>query len=81
MQTRTYHSISASSAAVQAFGRSMSLQIQQYAARRVNRGKSLCLLSWVIVGFILGVGWLTGELLKGGGWAYDWEQKLALLDF
>jgi hypothetical protein len=45
----------------------MSLQIQQYAARRVNRGKSLYFLSWVIVGFILGIGWLTEELLRGGG--------------
>jgi hypothetical protein len=24
-------------------------------------------LSWVIVGFILGIGWVTGEPLKGGG--------------
>jgi len=67
MQTRTHHSISTSSARVQAFGRSMSLQIQQYAARQVNRGKSLCFLSWVIVELILGIGWLTGEHLKGGG--------------
>ena len=67
MQTRTHHYISTSSARVRAFGRSMSLQIQQYAARRVNRGKSLYFLSWVIVGFILGIGWLTEELLRGGG--------------
>jgi hypothetical protein len=24
-------------------------------------------LAWLIIGLIIGVGWLTGELLKGGG--------------
>jgi hypothetical protein len=33
----------------------------------VNKDESVCFLSWIIVGFILGIGWVAGELLKGGG--------------
>lgn len=38
-----------------------------YILHEAKKGRRMYFLAWLIIGLIIGIGWLTGELLKGGG--------------